>query len=60
VGLVKPPRDFDAYHRELRRLGLASRLGEAPPAAPGRAPDDLARAVERIQRLLAELPAPAA
>jgi mitochondrial fission protein ELM1 len=59
VGLVKPPRDFDAYHRELRRLGLASRLGETPPAAPGQAPDDLARAVERIQQLVAGPRAPA-
>ncbi|HYB99962.1 MAG TPA: ELM1/GtrOC1 family putative glycosyltransferase [Candidatus Limnocylindrales bacterium] len=50
-GALKPPRDFDAYHREMKRRGLAYRLGDAPP--PRRQPlDDIERAVQSISRLL--------
>jgi hypothetical protein len=50
IGLVKPARDFDAYHRLLRKRGLTTRLGEpaSPPVAP---PDDLGAAVERVRAL---------
>ena len=51
--MIKPARDFDAYHRALRERGLVSRLGEPQPPAAGRAPDDLEQAVTRIRRLLA-------
>jgi mitochondrial fission protein ELM1 len=51
AGLVKPARDFDAYHRLLRQRGLTTWLDEpaSPPVAP---PDDLAIAVERVRALL--------
>lgn len=50
-GLVKPPRDFDAFHAELRSRGLTTRFGtgEEPPA--GRPLDDMERAVDRIRAL---------
>lgn len=52
LGLFKPARDFDAYHRILRERGLVSRLGET--AATPRQPleDGLAVAVERIRELV--------
>jgi mitochondrial fission protein ELM1 len=51
-GLVKPARDFDAYHRVLRERGLVTRLGE-PDRAPRVALEDgLSLAVARIQELL--------
>ncbi len=50
-GLYRPPRDFDAYHRALRESGLTTRLGEGPPVAPKRAPQDLERAVARVRAL---------
>jgi hypothetical protein len=54
AGLVKPARDFDAYHRVLRERGLTTRLGE--PARPSAAPpDDLATTVERIRALFPEV-----
>jgi mitochondrial fission protein ELM1 len=55
-GLIKPARDFDAYHRTLAARGLVSPLG-APAAVP-QAPleDGLALAVERIQRLMGHAP----
>ena len=49
-GLVKPARDFDAYHRALRSAGLTSRLGEEV-SAPAHVPDDLAATTERIRAL---------
>lgn len=52
-GLVKPARDFDAYHRALEARGLLRRLGErgAEPAARGRL-DDMERAVARVRALM--------
>ena len=50
-GVVKPPRDFDAYHAEMKRRGLAHRLGESPPLQRQRL-DDIERAVDAISRLL--------
>lgn len=50
-GLLPATRDFGAFHRLLRDLGLAVRAGEplAPPRAP--VPDDLAAVVERVRAL---------
>jgi mitochondrial fission protein ELM1 len=50
-GLVKPARDFDAYHRVLRERGLTTRLGEAA-VAPAEMPDDLGLLVARIQGMV--------
>jgi mitochondrial fission protein ELM1 len=50
-GIVKPPRDFDAYHRALRRRGLATRLGERA-RVPSGPPDDLERVADRVRALL--------
>jgi len=50
-GALKPPRDFDAYHAEMKRRGLACRLGDAAPHV--RMPlDDIERSVQRIAALL--------
>ena len=52
LGLFKPARDFDAYHRTLRQRGLISGLGE-PLAEPRNALEDgLGVAVERIRKLI--------
>jgi mitochondrial fission protein ELM1 len=51
LGLIKPPRDFDALRRALRERGVLRQLGE-PPAAEHRAFDDMERAVGRIRSLL--------
>jgi hypothetical protein len=55
-GLLKPPRDFDAYHRALEERGLVTRLGEAAATGAGSgdgAPDDLERVVRRVRALVA-------
>ena len=57
-GLVKPPRDFDAYHRVLEERGLVTRLGGAASPAlgagsTGHAPDDLERVAGRVRELVA-------
>ncbi|HVO24354.1 MAG TPA: ELM1/GtrOC1 family putative glycosyltransferase [Candidatus Margulisiibacteriota bacterium] len=51
LGLIKPARDFGAYHRALRMRGLVSRPGESTQGALRQPLDDLSRAVERIHRL---------
>jgi mitochondrial fission protein ELM1 len=55
AGLIKPARDFGAFHRALESRGLACRFGESAGAAPRVPLDDMARALERIHRLLADL-----
>lgn len=50
VGLIKPPRDFEALRRALRQRGVLRDLGE-PPADRREPFDDMERAVERIQGL---------
>ena len=56
LGLFKPARDFDAYHRILRQRGLISGLGE-PPAEPRDALEDgLGVAAERIRKLIKSSP----
>ena len=52
-GFVKPPRDFDAYHRVLRARGLTTRLGDEP-RAPARVPDDRGATVEWSRALFPE------
>ena len=52
LGLFKPARDFDAYHRILRERGLVTRLG-APALAPKQALEDgLAIAAGRVRDLI--------
>ena len=51
-GLLKPPRDFAALHRELRARGLIAALGDGG-VAERRPLDDMERAVAAIQRLFA-------
>jgi len=50
-GLVKPPRDFEAYHRVLQARGLVTMHG-APAESLRRQPlDDMERAVAHIRGL---------
>lgn len=52
LGLIKPPRDFSAFHRALEARGMVSRHDSAAAttiAAPLR---DMQQTVERIGRLL--------
>jgi hypothetical protein len=49
-GLLKPPRDFAALHRELRARGLIAALGESK-TAERRPLDDMERAVAAIRGL---------
>jgi len=50
-GLLKPPRDFAALHRELQARGLISRFGQAAAASVRRPLDDMERAVAAIRHL---------
>ncbi len=52
LGLVKPPRDFEAYHGALRERGLVTRLGEAPGVGAAGPIDDLERVAERVRSLM--------
>lgn len=54
LGLIKPARDFAAYHQALRRRGLVAARGESTLGAVRQPLDDLSRAVERIRRLFTE------
>jgi hypothetical protein len=51
-GLLKPPRDFGAFHRVLRERGLVLPWGESEGGRVGRPLDDLDRAVERVRSLV--------
>lgn len=51
VGLLKPARDFDAYHRGLRECGITSRLSE-PPRTPTGTGADLEELVARVRELM--------
>jgi hypothetical protein len=55
-GIVHRPRDLESLHRSLEARGLLSRIGSREQVASPRPLDDLARSVERIRRLLHELP----
>jgi mitochondrial fission protein ELM1 len=52
-GIVKPKRDFQALHRELMKRGLLCSPGQEQTLQPAK-PNDLARTVTRIRRLLGE------
>jgi mitochondrial fission protein ELM1 len=52
-GMVKPRRDFPALHRELVERGLLCFPGQEQSLQPAK-PDDLARTVSRIRRLMGQ------
>ncbi len=52
-GIVKPKRDFQALHCELMKRGLLRSPGQEQPLQPAK-PNDLARTVTRIRRLMGE------
>jgi mitochondrial fission protein ELM1 len=52
-GIVKPKRDFQALHRELMKRGLLCSPGQEQSLQPAK-PNDLARTVTRIRRLMGE------
>jgi mitochondrial fission protein ELM1 len=53
LGLIKPPRDFAAFHAALTRRGLLARLGADEAPVPRQPLDDLDRAVQRVKALFA-------
>jgi hypothetical protein len=53
LGLIKPARDFDAFHRVLRERGLTTRLGHSGVERPRRSLDDLEQTVARVRQLFA-------
>ncbi|TFH22831.1 MAG: nucleoside-diphosphate sugar epimerase [Myxococcales bacterium] len=56
LGLVKPPRDFDAFHCELRARGLTTSFDDVDKPPAGKPLDDIDRAVERIRALFVNCP----
>lgn len=52
LGLFKPRRDFDAYHRILRKRGLVTGLGDTARTPREPLEDGLAVAAARIRELL--------
>jgi mitochondrial fission protein ELM1 len=52
-GYITPPRDLAVYHEALETRGLASRDANGPPATTSANTDDVTRAVERVQQLIA-------
>jgi mitochondrial fission protein ELM1 len=52
LGVLKPPRDFHAYHRGLMARGLVTSLGAPAAAATPHALDDLDQAVARVRALM--------
>jgi mitochondrial fission protein ELM1 len=55
-GLVRLPRDHDAFHRALAARGLLRRTGESEPMARPKPLDDLEMAVARVRQLMTEAP----
>jgi hypothetical protein len=53
-GIIKPKRDFQALHRELMKRGLLCSPGQKESLRRAAKPDDLARTVTRIRRLMGE------
>jgi hypothetical protein len=52
-GVIRPKRDFKALHRGLIERGLLCSPGQEQPLQPAK-PNDLARTVTRIRRLMGE------
>jgi hypothetical protein len=52
-GIIKPKRDFQALHRELMKRGLLCSPGQEQSLQAAK-PNDLARTVTRIRRLMGE------
>jgi mitochondrial fission protein ELM1 len=52
LGLVKPPRDFEAFREALRKRGLLTRLGETESPFPPQPLDDMQRAVARVREIM--------
>lgn len=52
LGLIKPPRDFSAYHRALEDRGMISRLGMAANPTPAEPLRDMEVTVGRIRQML--------
>ena len=55
-GLVRTPRDFDAYITALLERGHARRLGESAEAASASPLNDMSRSVARVKLLFEEAP----
>ncbi|MCO6441864.1 MAG: mitochondrial fission ELM1 family protein [Nitrococcus mobilis] len=55
-GLIKPARDFAAYHRALEAQGLVTAFGEERGGAVRAPPDDMARAVAHIRQMMSRRP----
>lgn len=53
LGLLKPARDFERFHRTLRERGLVGAPGETTDGKPPRL-DDMERSVRAIRELLTE------
>ncbi len=51
-GLIKPARDFAAYHQALEAQGLITAFGEEWGGVVRAPPDDMARAVARIRQMV--------
>ena len=51
-GLIKPTRDFAAFHRSLQERGLITTFGEASVSPAPQPLDDLERTVTRIRQLM--------
>jgi mitochondrial fission protein ELM1 len=51
LGLIKPARDFTAYHRALQARGLVGEANGSAAAGERRPLDDMERTVERIRSL---------
>lgn len=52
LGLIKPPRDFSAYHRALEARGLISRLGMMANTISPEPPRDMEQTVARIWQMV--------
>jgi hypothetical protein len=53
LGVIKPARDFTAYHRALEARGFTTGVGEAS-GPPSRPLDDMERAVARVRLLFGD------
>jgi uncharacterized protein len=54
-GLVKPPRDFGAYHRAMQERGLSRTFGSPTGCREARPLDDMERTVARVRALFPDV-----